>query len=78
MKKWILSSLVFILTLAVTVFIGFYAAIFLIGPHTGILPEAFFIPVGIFLLIIIIGIPVLLTRFTFHHFKEKEKNNLSK
>jgi hypothetical protein len=76
--KWILSLLIFILSLSVTLFVGFYMAIFLIGPHTSILPQAFFIPVGLFLLILVIGIPVWLTRFTIHHLKEKEKNNLSK
>ena len=57
MTKWILSSAVFILSLAVTVFIGFYLAIFLIGPHSDILPEVIHVPVGIILLAIILGIP---------------------
>ena len=78
MKKWIISSLVLILFLAVTVFIGFYVAIFLIGPHSDILPDWLHIPVGITLLVLIIGIPVWLGRITFHHLKRKENNNLSK
>ena len=77
MTKWILSSAVFILSLAVTVFIGFYLAIFLIGPHSDILPEVIHVPVGIILLTIIIGIPSWLGRKTFLRFKLKEKNNLS-
>jgi hypothetical protein len=77
MTKWILSSAVFILLLAVTVFIGFYLAIFLIGPHSDILPEVIHVPVGIILLTIIIGIPSWLGRITFIQFKLKEKNNLS-
>jgi hypothetical protein len=76
MKKWIISFLVFILSLAAVTFIGFYAEIFLIGPHTGILPQNFFIPVAILLLMIIVGIPVWLGRKAFYHFKKKEMNNL--
>ena len=77
MTKWILSSAVFILSLAVSVFIGFYLAIFFIGPHSDILPEVIHVPVGILLLTIIIGIPSWLGRKTFNQFKLKEKNNLS-
>lgn len=77
MTKWILSSVVFILCLAVTGFIGFYVAIFLVGPHSDILPDIIHVPVGIILLIIVIGIPFWLGRKTFLQFKRKEKNNLS-
>ena len=77
MTKWILASVVIILCLAVTGFIGFYVAIFLVGPHSDILPEVIHIPVGIILLIIIIGIPLWLGRKTFLRFKRKENNNLS-
>jgi len=77
MKKWIISSLVLILSLAVTVFIGFYVAIFLIGPHSDILPDWLHIPVGIIMLVLILGIPVWLGRKTFHQFRHKENNNLS-
>ena len=78
MTKWILGSMVFILCLAVTGFIGFYVAIFLVGPHSDILPEVIHVPVGIILLIIIIGIPLWLGRKTFLQFKRKEKNNPTK
>ena len=77
MTKWILGSMVFILCLAVTGFIGFYVAIFLVGPHSDILPEMFHVPVGLLLLMIIIGVPFWFGRKTFVHFKIKEKNNLS-
>ena len=77
MTKWILSSVVFIFSLAVTGFIGFYVAIFLVGPHSDILPEVIHVPVGIILLIIIIGIPLWLGRKTFLRLKRKEENNLS-
>lgn len=73
MTKWILSSVVFILSLAITVFIGFYAAIFLIGPHSDILPEALHVPAGIILLIIIVGIPLWLGRKIFVAYKRKVK-----
>jgi hypothetical protein len=75
MKKWIIFFLVFILSLAGTVFIGFYAEIFLIGPHSGILPQNFFIPIAILLLLLIVGIPVWLGRKAFYYFKKKESNS---
>jgi hypothetical protein len=74
-KIWIISFLVFIVSLVVTAFIGFYAQIFLIGPHTGILPQKFFIPVAILLLLLIVGIPLWLGRKAFYYFKQKEMNN---
>jgi hypothetical protein len=73
MKKWLLSSTVFILSLFVAGSIGFYAALFLIGSHSGILPRFLFIPVGLLLLLLIIGIPVWLGKKTFIHFKLNEK-----
>jgi len=73
MKKWMLSLVVFILSLAVTGSFGFYVAIFLVGPHSDILPEVIHVPVGIILLLIIIGIPLWLGRKIFLQFKRKEK-----
>jgi hypothetical protein len=72
MKKWIISSLVFILSLTATAFVGFYTAIFLIGPHSDVLLDWFHIPVGIILLVLILGIPVWLGRKTFIKFKRNE------
>ncbi len=71
MIKWILGSVVFILSLAVIGFIGFYATIFLIGPHSDILPDWLHVPVGLFLLFVIIGIPVWLSRKIFIKFRTK-------
>jgi len=77
MKKWILSLLIFLFVLAVTGFIGFYVTIFLIGPHSDILPDWIHNPVGIILLIINIGIPVLLGKITYFKIKRNEnKTNL--
>lgn len=73
MKKWIISIVVFIISFTLTILIGFYAAIFLIGPHSDILPEILQVPVGIILLIVTIGIPVWFGRKTFYHFGIKEK-----
>jgi len=73
MKKWILSFVVFILSISVTGFVGFYVAIFLVGPHADILPEILHVPVGLLLLILIIGVPLWLGRKTFILFKRKEK-----
>jgi hypothetical protein len=78
MKKWILSFVVFILSISVTGFVGFYVAIFLVGPHSDILPEILHVPVGLLLLILIIGVPLWLGRKTFILFNRKEKNNLLK
>ena len=72
MNKWILVSGVFILSLAITVFIGFYTAIFLIGPHSDILPEILYIPLGILLLILVVGIPIWLGRKAFVKLNHKE------
>ena len=69
MKKWVVSIVVFVLSLAVTGFIGFYSAIFLIGPHSDILPEIFRVPVGLLLLIIIIGVPTWFSKKIFKRFK---------
>jgi hypothetical protein len=73
MKKWILSFVVFILSISVTGFVGFYVAIFFVGPHSDILPEILHVPVGLLLLILIIGVPLWLGRKTFILFKRKEK-----
>jgi hypothetical protein len=72
MGKWIISSLVFILSLTATAFFGFYTAIFLIGPHSEVLHDWLHIPVGIILLVLIIGIPVWLGRKTFMKFNQNE------
>ena len=71
MSKWIVSVIVFLLSFTVTVFVGFYTAIFLIGPHSDILPEALHIPAGIILLIVITGIPVWLARKIFKLLNKK-------
>jgi peptidoglycan/LPS O-acetylase OafA/YrhL len=73
MKKWILSFVVFILSISVTGFVGFYVAIFFVGPHSDTLPEILHVPVGLLLLILIIGVPLWLGRKTFILFKRKEK-----
>lgn len=65
MKKWIIAITVFILSFALMIIIGFYAAIFLIGPHSGILPQFLFIPVGLLLVVLILGIPLLLAKSTY-------------
>lgn len=74
MKKWIVSSSVFIVSLAITAFIGFYVAIFLIGPHSDVLSEWLHLPVGIILLILIVGLPIWLGRKVFYHLGKKAKS----
>jgi len=71
MIKWILSVLSFLISLAFTGTIGFYLAIYLIGPHSDILPEFLHIPVGFILLSIIILIPLLLARKVLVFYKSK-------
>ena len=73
MTKWILSFVVFILSISVTGFVGFYVAIFFVGPHSDVLPEILHVPVGLLLLMLIIGVPLWLGRKTFILFKRKEK-----
>jgi len=73
MKKWIISIAVFILSFAVTAFVGFYGAIFLVGPHSDVLPEILQVPVGLLLWLLIIGIPFLIARKTFKKLNHKKE-----
>jgi len=73
MRNWIISILAIIISISVTGFIEFYAAIFLVEPHSDILPEILQVPVGILLLIVTTGIPVWFGRKTFDHFRIKEQ-----
>jgi hypothetical protein len=57
MLKWILSVLIFLVTLAVLAFFGFFLAIFLAGPHSDILPEYFKSPAFITILFVVLAIP---------------------
>ena len=71
MKKWIISIAVFVVSFAVIAFVSFYAAIFLVGPHSDLLPEIFFIPVVVFLLVLTLGIPVWIAAKTFKRLDAK-------
>ena len=71
MKKWIISIAVFVVSVAAISFVSFYAAIFLVGPHSDILPEIFFIPVVFSLLALTIGIPGWISVKTFKRLKDK-------
>ena len=73
MKKWIISIAVFILSFAVTAFVGFYGAIFLVGPHSDVLPEILQVPVGLLLWLLIIGIPLLIARGIFKKLNHKKE-----
>ena len=73
MKKWIISISVFILSFAVSAFVGFYGAIFLVGPHSDVLPEILQVPVGLLLWLLIIGIPFLIARKTFKKLNHKKE-----
>lgn len=74
MMKWIVSLFIFLFSLAVIGVAGFYFTIFLIGPHSDILPDDVHIPVGLFLLTLIIGISFLLGMKSFNYLKRKEQN----
>ena len=76
MKKWMLGLFVFFSVFAITGFIGFYSTIFLIGPHSDILPDWLHIPVGIILLLLIIAIPVWLANKVYTVSKHREIKNL--
>jgi len=73
MKKWIISIAVFILSFAVMAFVGFYGAIFLVGPHSDVLPEILEVPVGLLLWLLIIGIPLLIARKIFIKLNNKKE-----
>ncbi|MBK9096578.1 MAG: hypothetical protein IPM14_00380 [bacterium] len=78
MIKWIVSLFVFLFSLAVIGVAGFFFTIFLIGPHSDILPDDVHIPVGLFLLTLIIGIPLLLWMKSFNYLKRKEQKIIQK
>lgn len=58
MKRWLLTLLVYIISLAVIATVAFFLALFLVGPHGGILPDALHLPTGILLWICVIAIPL--------------------
>jgi hypothetical protein len=72
MKKWIVSLLVFLSVLTITAIIGFYTAIFLIGPHSDILPTYLFIPVGIIIILLVFSVPVFIGNKTYERIKKSE------
>jgi len=72
MKKWIISVAVFVLSFAVMAFVGFYGAIFLVGPHSDVLPEILQVPIGLLLWLLIIGIPLLIARIIFKKLNHKK------
>lgn len=76
MSKWILSIIVFLISILITGYFGFFVIIFLVGPHSDILPDVVHIPAGVFLLTLIIGIPVLIGWKTFNYLKLKEQKNI--
>jgi hypothetical protein len=71
MKKWIISIAAFLFSFAAISVISFYAAIFLVGPHSSILPEIFFVPVALLLLALTLCIPALIFYKTFKRLKTK-------
>ena len=73
MKKWIISVAVFVLSFAVMAFVGFYGAIFLVGPHSDVLPEILQVPIGLLLWLLIIGIPLLIARKIFIKLNNKKE-----
>jgi hypothetical protein len=74
MKKWVLSILVFLVTLAILTFFGFFLVIFLAGPHSDILPEYLAAPVFFTVLFFVLAVPSWLAFKTFKFF---DKNKLS-
>lgn len=70
MKLWILTLLVYIAALIPVAALGFFLAIFLVGPHGGILPNILRIPVGIMLWISVICIPLWIAYKMYIKFKK--------
>jgi len=72
LKKWILSLVVFVVSIAVTAIAGFFLGIFLVGPHSDTLPRALQVPVGLGIWAGVLGIPIWLSYKTFTIYKSRE------
>ena len=71
MKHWLLALAVFAASLVASAVIGFFAAIMLAGPHSGLLPEAMQQPVLLLLWICVIGVPLWFAYRTFRAVKRR-------
>ena len=71
MIKWIFSGVVFLLLLGLTAFAGFYLAVFLIGPHSDILPDFFQAPVSLIILAGVLVIPFLVAKKAYFFLKKQ-------
>lgn len=73
MKKWILSFAVFAGSLVLTAVCGLVLGLFLVGPHSDLLPEILRIPAGLAIWIAVLGIPAWLSSRVFSRYAKKEK-----
>jgi len=75
MKKWVFSIITFFVSLALCAIIGFFAVLFLAGPHSGIVPvwsEEIVLLLG---WIFTLSVPVILARKVYVKIKFQEKHD---
>lgn len=75
MKKWLTSIVVFICAAVVTAVVGFFLGLFLVGPHSDLLPKILRVPTGLLIWAAVVGVPVWLAHKTFSTYAAKEKKH---
>lgn len=75
MKKWLLTLVTFVFTLLLTATLAFFLAIFLVGPHSDIVPEPFQAPVGITLWALTLGTPLWASYRVYKNINRNKNNN---
>lgn len=77
MNKWFVSVAVFIGTGAVMAVIGFFLGLFLVGPHSDLLPEVLRVPVGLLIWVGVLGVPAWLSYKVFlKHVSREQRHNV--
>jgi hypothetical protein len=71
-KQWVAIIAVFLGSLLVTAFVGFFLALILVGPHSDILPGVLRVPAGLLLWSGVLGIPSWLSWATYRKFKRRD------
>ncbi len=71
MKQWIVIPVVFLGGLLVTVPVGLFLGLLLVGPHSDILPQALRALVGLLLWLAVLGVPSWISWIAYRKLKHK-------
>ncbi len=71
MKQWMVILAVFLGSLLVTVPVGLFLGLLLVGPHSDILPQVLRVPVGLLLWLAVPGVPSWLSWIAYRKLKHK-------